>query len=99
MRLLPDADWWIKADGVDVVPGISESVQKQWSRDVNLADGAINQTHDAYLKCLKSKNIGLGPQNGHLQIQQDLIQLELDLTDDISFLSSGKRCVIPVLYG
>ena len=100
MRLLPDADWWIKADGVDVVPGISESVRKEWSGDVDLADGAINQTHDAYLKRLKStKNIGLGPRNGHLQIQQDLIQLELDLTDDISFLSSGKRCVISVLYG
>ena len=27
VRLLPDAVWWLKADGVDVVSGIGESVR------------------------------------------------------------------------
>ena len=92
-RLLPDANWWVKADGVDVVPGICESVRKEWSGDVDLADGKIKQTHDAYLNRLKStKSIGLGPRKGHLQIQQDLVQLHLDLTDDVAFLSFGNFC-------
>ena len=90
-RLLPDAEWWVKADGVDVVPGITESVRKEWSGDVDLNDGSIEQTHEADMKRVKStQNIGLGHRKRHSLVQQDLVQLELDLTDDVTFLSSGN---------
>ena len=60
VRLLPDAVWWLKADGVDVLPGLGESVRKQWSGDVDLNDGQVKHMHDAYLKRLEfAKQIGL----------------------------------------
>ena len=46
--------WWIKADGVDVMAGLGESVRKEWSGDVDLNDGKVNQIHDAYLSRLKA---------------------------------------------
>ena len=49
-RLLPDAVWWLKADSVDVLPGLGESVRKQWSGDVDLGDGRVNSVYEAYLK-------------------------------------------------
>ena len=41
IRLLPDAVWWLEADNVDVVSGISESVCLEWSGDVDLNDGEV----------------------------------------------------------
>ena len=32
----PDACWWIKGDGVDVVKGLFESTKGIWSGDVDL---------------------------------------------------------------
>ena len=88
MRLLPDAVWWVKADGVDVVSGLGES---EWSGDVDLDAGKLKQMHDTYLKRLKSiRCIGLGRRMEHSHLQDDLAQLEHDLTDDITFLSSGN---------
>ena len=29
VKVLPDADWWIKSDGCDVVAGLIESVTSQ----------------------------------------------------------------------
>lgn len=44
--------WWIKADGCDVVEGLSESMSKVWSGDVDLADGELEKTYEAYRKRL-----------------------------------------------
>ena len=89
--MLPDAVWCFKADGVDVVAGLGESVQKEWSGDVDLDAGKLKQMHDTYLKRLKSiRYIGLGRRMERSHLQDDLAQLEHDLTDDLTFLSSGN---------
>ena len=43
----PDSSWWIKADGVDVLPGLGESMRMEWSGDVDLNDGALQRQHSA----------------------------------------------------
>ena len=87
-RLLPNAVWWLKADGVDVLPGLGESVRREWSGDVDLGDGQVKQLHDTYLNRLKFiKSIGLGQSVEHAR--QDLVHLGSDMKEDLTFLSSG----------
>ena len=47
-RLLPNAVWWLKADGVDVLPGLGES---EWSGDVDLGDGRVQCIHETPEVC------------------------------------------------
>ena len=42
-RSAPNTWWWVKADGVDVVKGLCESVRGVWSGDVDLNDGKLEQ--------------------------------------------------------
>ena len=39
----PDAWWWLKTDGVDINQGLQESLQHQWSGDVDLNDGGLQK--------------------------------------------------------
>lgn len=60
-HILPDAVWWVKADGVDVVSGLSESSHMEWSGDVDLNNGSIEEMHQAYINRLKFiDNVGVG---------------------------------------
>ena len=47
-QLLPSANWWIKADGVDVVISLEESVRLEWYGDVDLGDGACQKLFEEY---------------------------------------------------
>ena len=55
----PNAWWWLKADGCDVVNGLAESMRGAWSGDVDLNDGELQQQHKAYqdrlarIECMK----------------------------------------------
>ena len=42
-RLHPNTWWWIKADGVDLVSGLGESVRGEWSGDVDLNNGNFSK--------------------------------------------------------
>lgn len=91
VRLLPDAVWWLKADGVDVVSGISESVCLEWSGDVDFNDGELQRTRAEYLNRLEFiENIGMEHRRRDDWVQQDLATLELEIKDDLNFLSSGN---------
>jgi len=62
----PDAWWWIKADGCDIN---KESSRLEWSEDVDLADGSLQEKYSKYKECLKAAaNIGLHDEN----VLQDL---------------------------
>ena len=90
-RLLPNAAWWLKADGVDVLPGLGESVRKEWSGDIDLGDGRVQCMHDAYMKRLKFvKQFGLTCSME--QSKEDLMHFELEVQEDLTFLSSGIKC-------
>ena len=38
-RVHPDSWWWVKADGCDILSGLSESTHSKWSGNVDLNDG------------------------------------------------------------
>lgn len=44
----PDASWWLKMDGCDLVEGLGESVDQMWSGDVDLADGALQELNSKF---------------------------------------------------
>ncbi len=39
----PTAQWWLKADGVDIVSGLEESVTHTWNGDVDLGDRKLQE--------------------------------------------------------
>ena len=49
----PDAWWWIKTDGVDIVRGLGESMRGEWSGDIDLNDGSLKIMYDEHQKLLK----------------------------------------------
>lgn len=44
----PNSWFWVKADGVDVVAGLGESLRLQWSGDVDLNDGELLKQYQLY---------------------------------------------------
>lgn len=89
--LLPHAVWWLKADGVDVLPGLGESVRKEWSGDVDLGYGHVKDMHDAYLKRLEFvKQIGLV--SSLEQSKEDLKHFEFEIEEDLTFLVFICNC-------
>ncbi len=53
----PNAQWWIKADGTDVVEDFGESVRGEWSGDVDQPDGKLQKQFEKQLKFIS--DIGL----------------------------------------
>ncbi len=88
-RLLPYAEWWIKADGVDVVPGLSESVKLEWSGDVDLNDRVVEKMHAMYMKRLKFIEHA-GVSRDLIVVCHDLQQLQKNLCDDLEFVHQGN---------
>ena len=81
----PNSWWWLKADGVDVVPGIGESMRMEWSGDVNLNDGALQQQYSTYIQRLYFvKGLGLDNRSSQQQLLQDLSKLHEELASDLS---------------
>ena len=56
----PNARRWLKADGCDINKGLKESSRLEWSGDVDLGDGLLQEQHKNYRNRLKSaEKIGL----------------------------------------
>lgn len=51
--MLPDACWWIKSDGCDVVAGLTESMKSEWGGDTDLGDGELQQQYENRLQLVK----------------------------------------------
>ncbi len=47
-RLFPKARWWIKADGVDLLCSLEESVRGDWNGDIDLDDGKLQLLRSEY---------------------------------------------------
>lgn len=91
-RVHPDTNWWIKADGVDVVSGLEESMRLEWHGDIDLADGKLQRQYQAYRDRLKfvggiCRNL-LNATQRH-QTVLDLKRAIQDMVDDLTFVSSG----------
>lgn len=79
----PNTRWWIIGDGVDVVKGICESVKGQWSGDVDLNDGKLNNLYQVYQQRLQMvSGVGLKDRSSTSCIEADLNAAIAELADD-----------------
>ena len=44
----PEAKWWIKADGCDIVSGLEESVRLEWNGDADYVTEAVQELYHMY---------------------------------------------------
>ena len=82
--LNPDAWWWIKGDGVDVVKGLWESVKGEWAGDVDLNDGKLQLLYQKLQNQLQwVEGIGLDQRNSTESIIKDLEAVMNDIAADL----------------
>ena len=56
----------MKADGVDLVPGLGKSMRMEWNGDVDLDDGSLQEQYKAYIHRLDFiKGLGLDERESH----------------------------------
>ena len=86
----PDAWWWLKADGCDIVSGLCESTRGFWSGDVDLDDGKLEQEYAAYQDWLKSiENLKLLHPPDDTKVFYQLTEIRKKIQDGLVFLYSG----------
>lgn len=88
-RVHPNSWWWIKADGCDIVSGLSESVSGEWSGDVNLNEGVLDTLYKEYKERLEWV-MSIGLRNGKDNLEEDLDLIWHQITDDIKFIGTSK---------
>ena len=87
----PNACWWVKADGVDVIKGLGESTRGVWCGDVDLNDGKLNALQSLFSERLKFvKAIGLGTRKEITIIISDLQQAADQAKRDKEYVVHGK---------
>lgn len=73
----------MKADGCDLIPGLSESTRGIWSGDVDLSDGDLEKQHQLYAsRILSVENLQFTESKRFLtsHLKDHLQQLKEDLT-------------------
>ncbi len=53
-RILPNAHWWIKCDGVNLTCSLQEFVAGEWNGDVDLGDGKLQLLRSEIIKRLEA---------------------------------------------
>ena len=93
-RTHPNAWWWIKTDGCDLVSGLCESTKLEWSGDIDLNDGQLQKMHEnyrQYLTCLTFvSGIGLEDRWNPTLIMEDLSTCNKQLAEDVLFIVTSK---------
>ena len=88
-KLLPRSNWWIKADGVDVISSLEESVKLEWNGDVDLGDGAWQKLYEEYchrLEVVKKLDADVGV----LDSVPTLEGILSDIHNDLVFIHDRK---------
>ena len=96
----PNARWWIKGDGCDIISGLEESVNYEWNGDIDLGDGrlqALYQTYKDRLKRVKDLQLNIHVQNQRNLILESLACEERSLPQDITFITNGKIIIYNVM--
>ena len=94
LKAHPDVVWWIKGDGCDLVEGLGES---KWSRDVDLADGKLQKSYNAYQQKLQfAAQIGLPPRNRRSDELEDLQEVLTLLEQSSEIISTGMTLCVTV---
>ncbi len=86
----PNGRWWLKADGTDIQQGLRESMRNEWSGDVDLGDGKLQDKYSKYVKYLKFvRGIGLNNRSSFENIKEDLHKQTSNLLTEKEFLETG----------
>ena len=88
-RLLPNAKWWIKADGCDVVKSLEESLRYEWKGDVDLGHGECQRLHREYLdrlQSLTSLTSDIFVSEGRQHVVSCLQSLKCRIVKDLDFM-------------
>ena len=92
ISLSPDACWWIKGDGTDVVKGLWQSASGEWSGDVDLNDGKLHQQFVTL--CERKERINrIGMQESLEAIRTELTSVVDTVKEDLHFITSGMLYV------
>lgn len=98
MRVHPHSWWWIKADGCDIVSGISESVSGEWSGDVNMKQGALDSAYKKYKDRLQWV-MGVGLEARKEDLLEDLDTISRQVTYDIEYTATSKfLSELPIVF-
>lgn len=82
----PNCWWWLKADGCDVTKGLMESTTMQWSGDVDLNDGQLQEQYRAYKKRL-SFVAGIGLEGDNVDALQFIFE---EVSENVEYIHSSK---------
>ena len=85
----PDSWWWLKADGCDLISGLSESTRGVWSGDVNLNDGALEKQLKLYQERLSRVNDIKLVSDREALLRQLAAAID-ELKEDLMYLQTGK---------
>lgn len=92
----PKAHWWLKADGCDLVKGLSDSVDHERTGDVDLNDGKIAEQHKNFLSRL-SLVVGICrdvTKSTERKCTLDDFRVEQSaLREDITYLQQCMSCI------
>jgi hypothetical protein len=96
----PNSWWWIKADGCDLMKGLTESVSGEWSGDINLHPDALEKLFKEYKERLRFLNgLGLQDRASSVVSQSDITTVKEQIVSDIKFITTGTysltimRCI------
>ena len=92
-KLLPSCNWWIKADGADVVRSLEESVKLEWNGDVDLGDGACQDLHEEYchrLEVIAKLDTDVSDRGRVLNSVPTVEEILSDIHNDLLFVHDRK---------
>lgn len=78
--------------------GLSESTRGEWSGDVDLNDGALQQSYEEYQQRLKLiEQLGVGERAHREVVAEDLLCLSSTLKEELDFIIAGN-CICTLRY-
>lgn len=98
----PNAKWWIKADGCDVVSGLEESVRLEWHGDVDYGNSEVQLLYNLYRHRLKviDQIASVTPvQDKRRLVIETLQQEQSTLCVDVNFIGESEALhVFIIIY-
>ena len=95
-RLHPNARWWIKADGCDIICGLEESLRLEWNGDVEFGTSEVQVLYKMYrdrLTLLDWIATDTSVDENRQFIVNTLLHEKCTISKDIEFISESKFMV------
>ena len=92
-RVHPNARWWIKADGCNIISGLEESTRLEWNGDVDFGTSEVQVLHKLYcdrLNCLDKIVADTSVDANRQLVVHTLIDEKHTMSKDIEFIAESK---------